>query len=183
MSEEMIVRNCSPTLAGMKTGSMFSCSFSSKEEMKDSVRKLNKLLGKKGLRALPLRYSAERTLIYLYRPSRLVRDLRDDTARKLLAERGYACHNTDMCLAHLMRRLSESEDFPHEIGLFLGYPPEDVCGFIENRAACKCVGTWKVYGDADAAQKTFAKYKKCREVYCDQLKKGRSIEQLTVTVS
>ena len=69
------------------------------------------------------------------------------------------------------------------IGLFLGYPPEDVCGFIENKAdACKCVGCWKVYGDEDAAKKLFAKYKKCTDVYCTLFANGRSIERLTVAV-
>lgn len=71
--------------------------------------------------------------------------------------------------------------YPYEIGLFLGYPPEDVHGFIKNKADdCKCVGCWKVYGDAESTKKTFAKYKKCTDVYCDQYAKGRSIECLTV---
>ena len=39
--------------------------------------------------------------------------------------------------------------FPHEIGIFLGYPLADVAGFIRNKGRnCKCIGTWKVYGDA-----------------------------------
>ena len=28
----------------------------------------------------------------------------------------------------------ESGEFPHEVGLFLSYPPEDVKGFIDHRA-------------------------------------------------
>ncbi len=80
-----------------------------------------------------------------------------------------------------MKRLKECEEFPHEIGLFLGYPPEDVQGFIENRAdGCKYAGCWKVYGDADAARKIFAKYKKCTDIYCMQFARGMSIERLTV---
>ena len=34
MSEDIIVRHCSPTLAGMKTGNMFSCPFADEDEMK-----------------------------------------------------------------------------------------------------------------------------------------------------
>ena len=63
MSEELLVRHCSPTLAGMKTGNMFTCSFENEESMKGDVRKLNGLLGKKGLRVLPLRYRNNRALI------------------------------------------------------------------------------------------------------------------------
>ena len=81
------------------------------------------------------------------------------------------------------RRLQESGDFPHEIGLFLGYPPEDVRGFIENHAeGYKFVGCWKVYGDEKSAKKQFARYKKCTDVYCSQWANGKSIERLTVAV-
>ena len=83
----------------------------------------------------------------------------------------------------MIKYLGENEEFPHEIGLFLGYPPEDVLGFIDNKAGgCKCVGCWKVYGDVDEAQKTFAEYKKCTELYCAMFAKGRSIERLAVAV-
>ena len=181
MSDEMIVLHCSPTLAGMKTGSLFPCSFEDEAVMRESLRRWNQLLGKKGLRVLPLRYQNKRALIYLYRPSQLSRDLTDDTACKLLQERGYCTGSPERCILQLMKRLGEGDEFPHEIGLFLGYPPEDVSGFIENKACgCKCVGCWKVYGDAEAAKKTFAKYKKCTDIYCAQLAGGRSIERLTV---
>ena len=48
-------------------------------------------------------------------------------------------------MVELVRRLNGEEAFPHEIGLFLGYPPEDVDAFIKNGAAGeKCIGMWKV---------------------------------------
>lgn len=181
MSEEMLLRHCSPTLAGMKTGNLFSCSFSDGNELKESVRRWNRRLNPKGVRVLPMNFHNGRALIYVYRPSKLTADLRQNLAGEILRERGYCPERTDCCVAHLVKRLGEYEEFPHEIGLFLGYPPEDVCGFIENRAeSCKCVGCWKVYGDAETAQKTFAKFKKCTDVYCAQYAQGKSIERLIV---
>lgn len=181
MSEEMLVRHCSPTLAGIKTGNLFACYFSDNYEMKECVRCWNRQLNKKGLRVLPMRFQNGHALIYVYRPAKLTMDLQDDLADRLLRERGYCTETSERCVVHLIKRLYEHEEFPHEIGLFLGYPPEDVCGFIENKAdGCKCAGCWKVYGDAEAAQKTFAKFKKCTDVYCDQYAKGKSIERLTV---
>ena len=105
----------------------------------------------------------------------------DALAGDLLDMHGYAGHKPAQCVARLARRLHESHDFPHEIGLFLGYPPEDVSGFIENKAACaKCVGCWKVYGDEEAARKRFAKYEKCTAVYCVLWEKGRSMVRMIV---
>lgn len=55
----------------------------------------------------------------------------------------------------------ESGEFPHEVGLFLSYPPEDVKGFIAHRANdFKCAGLWKVYGNEEKARSLFAKIQK-----------------------
>lgn len=147
MSEDLLVQHCSPTLAGIKTGNMFSCKFADDTEMRNCVRCWNRIFVKKGLRMLPLRFQNNRALVYVYRPSRLTQDLQQKTVCKILQERGYEKAAPEQCLIQLMNRLAKDEEFPHEIGLFLGYPPEDVQGFIKNRAAdCKCVGCWKVYG-------------------------------------
>lgn len=184
MREELIVRHCSPTLAGLKTGNMFACPCEDIEEVCTELRRLNSKLVKKGLRMQPLKYSGNRALIYVFRPAKLLKDLQDNTACRLLRERGYCCETPERCVAHLMRRLGESSDFPHEIGLFLGYPPEDVNGFIENKAdGYKSVGYWKVYGDEEKAQKLFEKYDKCTKVYCEHWAKGSPIEKLTVNVN
>lgn len=181
MSEELLVRYCAPILAAMKTGNVFTCPCVDAAEIRGCIRRWNKLLVKKGLRVLPLRVQNQRALIYVYRPARLARDLRHTAASELLRERGYCVESPESCVLQLVKRLDQYSEFLHEIGLFLGYPPEDVSGFIENKArGCKCVGDWKVYGDEEAARKLFAKFKKCTAVYCAQYAKGRSIERLAV---
>lgn len=183
MSEEMIIHHCSPTLAGLKTASLFSCTYNSSYELKQIIRRFNRMLSSKGLRFLPLRIAENHALIYVYRPSKLKADLANSDADEILKGRGYYEESPERCIVKLINRLKENEEFPHEIGLFLGYPPEDVRGFIENGAKCsKCVGCWKVYGDVEQAQKTFARYKKCTDAYKKQLQKGKSIEKLTIAV-
>jgi len=180
MPEEGLVQFCAPTLAGMKTGSLFACPFSDAEQLRDFLRVCNRSLGGKGVCVLSLRYENGRALIYVYRPRLLVRDLQNEEARRLLAERGYDAARPACCLAQLVRRFHGAGAFPHEVGLFLGYPPEDVRGFIEGRQTCKCAGCWKVYGDAQAATRLFRKYKKCTDVYRAQFSQGKSIERLAV---
>ena len=181
MSEEIFVHYCSPTLAGIKTANLFSCRFADEKEMRDSVRRLNVALVKKGIRVLPLRYRDGCALIYAYRPSKLSQDLQQADACSLLEKRGYTFGAPERCIIQLMQRLADGGEFPHEIGLFLGYPPEDVSGFIENRAqGCKLTGCWKVYGNEEKARMTFAKYKKCTDVYTAQFAVGRSVDRLTV---
>lgn len=181
MSEELIVRHCSPTLAGLKTASLFTCSYSSVEELRTNIRQLNRRLSSKGLRIILLRRSGHRALIYVYRPAKLRADMSEAAVSELLKNFGYSPMKPESCVAELACRLRNCEEFPHEIGLFLGYPPEDVRGFIENGAeGAKLTGYWKVYGDEEKARQLFAKYKKCTNVYMDQWSKGRPVERLTV---
>ena len=64
----------------------------------------------------------------------------------------------------------EGEEFPHEIGLFLGYPPEDVEGFCRYQGQnYKLCGRWKVYGDREAACRRFQRYDHCRDALCRRL--------------
>ena len=183
MAEDYLVRHCAPTLAGLKTGSLFLCPYCHMDELMHALRRINRRLRSKGLLVLPLRISGEKALIYAYRPRKLRQDFSKDDAAELLRQFGYDPANCAQCVARLGRRIRQHRDFPHEIGLFLGYPVEDVRGFInQGPCGCKCTGCWKVYGDEAAARKTFACYKKCTRVYCSQWAKTGDIDRLTVAV-
>lgn len=181
MSDEIIVKQCSPTLAGIKTGNIFLTDYETKEELVKDLRSINNRLSHKGVRVIPVYFNGNKVLIYVYRPVSLEKDLKNQEAYSLLCEMGYKCSTTEQYLAKLIFNYKETRKIPHEIGLFLGYPPIDVRGFIENKAQnYKSVGTWKVYGDEEEAKKTFRKYKLCSASYYNQWSKGQSIERLTV---
>ncbi|MBQ9551556.1 MAG: DUF3793 family protein [Clostridia bacterium] len=183
MSEAMIIQYCSPTLAGIKTGNMFTCLFENECSLKESVRQFNRRYSHKGIRFLPLRFRDGRALVYVYRPARLAGDLQHETARDILGGCGYNPDLPGGCIRYLRDKLMSCDSFPHEIGLFLGYPPEDVKGFIEQGAKnCKCFGCWKVYADVDKAKKSFRQFGKCREVYCRKYAEGCSVEKLIVNM-
>lgn len=181
MSDELIVRQCAPTLAGIKTGSLFPCRYESRSQLMDDVRSLNRRLVPKGLCVLPMRCENGSALLYVYRPCRLKKDLSGELAQKLLQDAGYPCGGSAICVTRLVQRLRRQEEFPHEVGLFLSYPPEDVKGFIDHRACgFKCAGLWKVYGDEQKARELFAKFKKCTEVYCALWQAGSGLDRLAV---
>ena len=101
--------------------------------------------------------------------------------RRLLAEAGYDGGSCGRCVATLIRRFRQGADFPHEIGLFLSYPPEDVKGFVDNRArSYKCAGLWKVYSDEARARRLFTRFKRCTDTYCKLWQAGATIDQLAV---
>ena len=123
----------------------------------------------------------QRALIYVYRKQKLEKDLADAGVEKLLRWHGYKGENLSDYLEHLKERITESESFPHEVGVFLGYPLHDVIGFIEHKGKnYKCYGLWKVYDNEKETVKLFHKFKKCTEIYQKVFETGRTITQMTV---
>lgn len=181
LSDELLVRHCAPTLAGIKTGSLFRCEYENRKDLVDELRKVNRVLKAKKIFLIPLCFSETTVLLYMFRPEKLKKDLACNQAKEILKNCGYNCENCGVCLKHLIRKLKEESDFPHEIGLFLSYPPKDVYEFIKNGAEnYKCVGEWKAYSNERKAIKTFNAYRKCKRIYKYLLKNGKSLEQLAV---
>lgn len=175
------MRNCAPTLAGIKTGSLYTWHFREGDDYRHDISVFNRFMNKKGLRIVPLKVCDTYALIYLYRPEMLRKDLEDPDAAEMLRELGYSLISPDRSVAELIRRLKGSSSFPHEIGLFLGYPPSDVKGFIQSpNSGYRYVGFWKVYSDVNGARDAFRRYRRCTEEYGRMLRSGRTLEQLVV---
>ena len=97
MSEEILIRQGAPTLAGIKTGSLFPCPCENREALLADIRRLNWWLSPKGSCLLPLRFLAGRVLLYQYRPAALRRDLLDAQASELLRQAGYGDDSCALC--------------------------------------------------------------------------------------
>lgn len=181
MPEKTVIEQCSPTLAGIKTGNLFSIKDEDTEGIVDTLRELNGVIREKGLRIVPIKKSERHMLIYMYRPDYLKHDFNDPDAINILKELGYSPDDVERCLAKLAGELNKNEGFPHEIGLFLGYPPRDVKCFMKDPdRGVQCTGYWKAYGDKEEAVKTFNRYNHCTKVYKNAYKNGRTLAELTV---
>lgn len=181
MSEELLVTHCAPTFASIKTGNLFPYSFSDKAKLKKEIIKFNSEYTSRGLCLIPVNVSENRALLLLFRPEHLQRDLENYKSDEILKSLGYTKGGYHKHISTLVKRFNSKSKFPHEVGLFIGYPPEDVEGFIKNEAKdCKYVGTWKVYGDVDKAKERFSKYKKCTETYKKLLSSGVKLSKLVV---
>lgn len=160
--EAAIVRHCSPTLAGIKSGCLFNVPgvFAADLNEEPAVQleqwrsaqelctKLNHLIAKTALKlkgsgveicAIAHRHCG--ALIYVWRPDLLKQTLAEPQISERLHEWGYLEHASEQLDASILRlgkrlelcqRYSSQASFPHEVGFFLGYPYADVMGFIEH---------------------------------------------------
>lgn len=176
----VLLEHAAPTLAGIKTASMFRLK-GLQAEREAALCAWREVISARGISVAVLQEETESALVYVYRASYLRQDWEHPGVAEFLAAYGYdAAAPVAENLDRLRIRLAES-NFPHEIGLFLGYPLADVQGFIahcgRNYRLCGC---WKVYGDPCFAQRCFAKYKKCRDVYLKCYEQGQLLSRLTV---
>lgn len=181
--EAVLVRQCAPTLAGMKPGSIFCFNHSPLEVSRQKVCQWNKQLAPFGLTVQILleRPGSGSVIVFVYRHDCLEQMLSDDAYQRFLAEAGYERTNLDGLLEQLAQRLRTQPEFPHEIGVFLGYPLRDVIGFIENHGRnFTCCGFWKSYGDPAEMQVCFACYRRCIQTYVAMFEQGIPIERLAV---
>ena len=183
MLEQYLISQCACTLASIKTGSLFSWQGPADGDFRRQMAYWNDCLSQKGICLRVLRIGQRSVLVYVYRPVRLAADLSRPETAGFLRSLGYAALDVDSALTTLKGRLQNDAEFPHEIGLFLDYPLDDVVGFIENQGKnCRCTGCLKVYSDEQQAKRTFARYRKCREAYTRMWQEGKSLVQLTVAV-
>lgn len=177
--QERIVRHCSPTLAGLKCGSMFKIS-SASHGLTISLRRVQSMVKTKGVRMMFLSSDEGGALVYVYRHDLLSRRLTDPEVRSFLEEYGYHVSGVNRTLAELRRRFSQCP-MPPEVGVFLDYPMVDVKGYIKNEGRCsRCVGCWKVYGNIEEAERKFNMFRRCRDIYCHMLSEGYPISTLAV---
>lgn len=178
-----LVRQCAPTLAARKVGSLFCMEKAPAEHepLCAILARWNRELNPSGIFVRVVAERCGRSFVYVYRRNLLKRLCEASDVRHFLEQYDYRHFDEDKLIANLTYRIGKCHCFPHEIGLFLGYPLEDVKGFIANGGQnCKSCGYWKVYGDVETAEKHFECFRKCFTVMSNLFERGYSLPMLAV---
>lgn len=171
--EQKLAFHTAPSLMGIKCASLMSLR-RGEFDISAHAERFNLRAAAKGLRIKNLCECGERSLLLVCNEEKLACRLSEPVCREVLRSCGYTDDmSCEQCLERLAERIRAESDFPHEIGIFLGYPVEDVLGFIHNNGCnFKLCGYWKVYGDPEKALRTFENYNKCRKFLCGRLREG-----------
>lgn len=104
-------------------------------------------------------------LLLCYNPDLLEQHLAHAGIRTLLHKAGYAEGASGAALvAELAGRIGKSDCFPHEIGLFIGYPAKDVAAFMGMvKLPYACQGPWKIYGNPARSLALAEQHRCCRQ--------------------
>jgi len=174
--ETKMALQCAPVITGIKVSNLLIVASSDEE-------KVRTILKKTGLIYYRLLRQNRKTTFLVFRKLPLAIYLQDSHVQRILKANGY----DDLSLGGILRTfqyrfvtyMNQGEGFPHEMGLLLGYPVEDVEGFIQNKGKNYLYsGYWKVYQGVEEKKKLFDVYEMSKEQLIQLLAEGYSIRQV-----
>lgn len=175
--DHLLAAHCAPALAGIKPASLVSCQRSQFPQLSRQLEEYRRAFAPKDVHFRILCACSKRYLLLVYRRRLLEQCLAQEKVVRLLEQFGYRREESlETKLDRLASRAAGQGGFPHEIGLFLGYPVEDVEGFIRyGGAGCKLCGCWKVYGDVPSASRQFARIARVCRTCVRRVEQGETL--------
>lgn len=169
----MLALNCASVLKGSKAAAIVTVEIQDFFVIRDMLRNT-------GVLFRLLNTGRSRFILYMYREKLLFEYMCREDVGRFLERYGYGGACPEEMLDRLADRMvlygSGKIKFPHEIGIFLGYPVADVRGFIENEGKNFIYsGYWKVYENADETMELFRQYDREREAAVTEVIRGIGI--------
>lgn len=168
----VIISNCAPTLKKQKTASLINFTNNVRELNVLWERYKDKVKRKLNINFFELKKNENSTVVLFYNDKMLHNSIKDERNIKFLNRFGYnRGMNVYECLCLMSRRYQRM--CPHEMGVFLGYPIEDVIAFVDYPdVKCKLTGYWKVYYNEERAKIIFSNYDLIKQNVTELILKG-----------
>ncbi|MBO5371177.1 MAG: DUF3793 family protein [Lachnospiraceae bacterium] len=174
--ENQLALQCAPLIAGLKPSNLLIIS-------KSSLYQVRQILKNSGISYSVLLVTGQKITILLYNRKELEAYLAKSEVLTLFESMGYLRFSLEEILPVFQKRyqkyMEDNCHFPHEMGLLLGYPVEDVEGFIKNEGKNSLhIGYWKVYGNLAEKLQLFRKFELAKETLIQLVSNGVSMTDI-----
>ena len=177
---EKFIYFSAPSLCGIKPACLYSVAAMDFYNRYETIISLKNDVIKAGQNIAIIKRSDNLFLFFIYDKKMIISLLSNPQCNGYLKDKGYEIENgSESIIQQLIWKLTTTKEFPHEIGLFLGYPFEDVIGYEKDFGkTSKYSGSWQVYGDVSNACKKMKMFKECEKICSTLYKEGTSISSL-----
>lgn len=167
---------CAPLITGLKISNMLIVA-------KEDERSVRTILRRTGISCYRLLQNDKKITFLLFHRKQLEKFLEIKEVSEVFYKEGY----TEIHLGRILRvfqiryqaYMEGAKVFPHEMGLLLGYPVEDVIGFMLYGGKNSLYsGYWKVYEDVAKKLALFKKFEMAKELLIQLVSKGVSMEEI-----
>lgn len=159
--EFQLALQCAPLITGIKISNLLMVAAENEDLVMDLVQG-------SGITCFCVMRTTKKTAFLLYRKVKLEAYIFKPEVQQLLRKLGYEDFSLENVLHSFRKKyqahMNQGKQFPHEMGLLLGYPVEDVVGFMDNNGKNYLYsGYWKVYADVPEKKHIFIRYDEARE--------------------
>lgn len=174
--ETQLAMQCAPVIMGLKISNLLIIP-------NENVEKVREILDGSNLSSQILLEKEEKSIFLVYRLDCLRQYLSQEKIKHLLRQLGYRKMDLEELFSVFIRRYAgyrrNRGKFPHEMGLLLGYPIEDVMGFIENDGKnFLYTGYWKVYENIGEKIHLFREFEIAKETLVQLIAMGVSMAEV-----
>lgn len=170
----LLASTCAPVIKNLTCANTLTCKYG-------SFKHIVKQLKNTDLDVYCLYGDFKKEVLIVYRKDLLIKHLEDSI--DYLNEFEYYSYDLNYVLDKLSTRFKDfylgNSEFPHELGIFLNYPIEDIKGFILNDGKNSLLTKyWKVYSNINKAKETFKKFDEAFELSLRQIVDGYKISEI-----
>ena len=181
--ENFLVYNSSLVIAGIKPAATITIKKNNKKLYSNWNEFGSLFIENINLKFIELRESINSIIIMIYDEIILEKELNNDSYIEFLRNIGYPSSADVNYYINTLKSRYEKYHCPHELGLFLGIPFQDVKDFMEcTTKRCLLCGYWKVYNDSNKAKEIFNKYDKVKEYTIKNMLQGNSSRSLALRI-
>lgn len=180
MSEKLqntLALHCSPALFGIKASNLINCRKDEFPNIRIEIELLNKKFNPKIFFKI-IKEDENNVYVLVFHKKYLMRTIFSNENYNYLLEHSYPKgKNLNLYLDYLGKRL-KNKDFPHEIGVFLGYDLSDIIAFENKNVKCIYTGYWQVYSNLEEKLKIFNSFTTCKDKVVSLINNGYRLENL-----
>ena len=168
--------HCAPVILGIKPSNTMVLAEKELELIKECLKNTE-------IDLYTLGNSGEKKFVMAYRDSLLKQRLNDFEVVPYMEKMGYSEKTVIGKLERLKARYEyyccNKRDFPHEIGVFLNYPIQDIIDY-QQKGTRQCIlsGYWQVFSNKEKAERIFQQYDCARNILIGSLKNGFTFSEI-----
>lgn len=181
--EKFLIYNASLVISGVKPSATITLKKNNENLYDKWIKYGIDFLRNIDIQYVNLRECSNALIILIYNKKELENYIFNKENRSFLMKLGYPKEDNLYDYLDILKRRYKEFNCPHELGIFLGFPLNDVSDFMNCREKkCLSCGYWLVYNDLKQAQETFSKYDKVKEHTVDYILNGYSSYKVTCSI-
>lgn len=177
--KKFLLYNSSLVIAGVKPSATVTINKKLEKVYESWIEDGIDFLESINLSFINLREDDNASILLIYNDDTLKKHIFKSENMDFLIKLGYERNSDISYYVENLRERYEKFKCPHELGIFLGIPINDVKSFMEcSYKKCLGCGYWKVYSNYEKALEIFSIYDDVREKTMDKIVEGEPIDSI-----